>query len=107
MNEAGGPVAAVKRFFDVPLQQVVVVHDELDLGVGTIRLKVGGGDNGHNGLRSITKSLGSPNYVRIRFGIGRPPGRMQPADFVLSNFPAAEREEVAANVAAPPISSRR
>ena len=100
MNEAGGPVAAVKRFFDVPLQQVVVVHDELDLGAGVVRLKVGGGDNGHNGLRSITKSLGSPNYVRVRFGIGRPPGRMEPADFVLSNFRALERDEVVANVAA-------
>jgi PTH1 family peptidyl-tRNA hydrolase len=100
MNEAGGPVAAVKRFFDIPLEHVVVVHDELDLGAGVVRLKVGGGDNGHNGLRSITKSLGSPNYVRIRFGIGRPPGQMQPADFVLSNFRAAERDEVAANVVA-------
>ena len=100
MNESGGPVAAVTRFFDVTLDHLVVVHDELDLGPGVVRLKSGGGDNGHNGLRSITKSLGTPNYLRARFGIGRPPGRMDPADFVLSNFGAAERADLAANLAA-------
>jgi PTH1 family peptidyl-tRNA hydrolase len=79
----------------VPLDRIVVVHDELDLPFGTIRLKLGGGENGHNGLRSLTRSLGSRDYQRVRFGIGRPPGRMDPADFVLRDFAAAERKELA------------
>jgi PTH1 family peptidyl-tRNA hydrolase len=94
MNESGGPVAGLVKFFDVPITQVVVVHDELDLEFGTVRVKNGGGDNGHNGLRSITKSLGSKEYLRIRFGIGRPPGRQDPASFVLSNFSTAERKDL-------------
>jgi PTH1 family peptidyl-tRNA hydrolase len=94
MNESGGPVAALRSFFDVPLDRVVVVHDELDIDFGAIRVKQGGGDGGHNGLRSITKSLGSNDYLRVRFGIGRPPGRMDPADFVLRDFAAAERKEL-------------
>ena len=72
----------------------MVVHDELDLPFGTIRLKFGGGDNGHNGLRSITAALGTRDYYRVRFGIGRPPGRMDPAAYVLRDFTAAEREEL-------------
>lgn len=94
MNESGGPVAGLRSFFDVPLDHVVVVHDELDIDFGAIRVKQGGGDGGHNGLRSITKSLGSNDYLRVRFGIGRPPGRMDPADFVLRDFAAAERKEL-------------
>jgi PTH1 family peptidyl-tRNA hydrolase len=94
MNEAGGPVAGLCGFYKVPVEQLVVVHDELDLPYGTLRLKRGGGDNGHNGLRSITRSLGSREYLRVRFGIGRPPGRMDPADFVLRDFSAAERKEL-------------
>ena len=98
VNDSGGPTAALARFFGVPLERIVVVHDELDLPYGTVRLKRGGGDNGHNGLRSITKSLGSREYLRVRFGIGRPPGRQDPADFVLRDFAPAERKELALNV---------
>jgi PTH1 family peptidyl-tRNA hydrolase len=94
MNESGGPVKALRDFYKVPVERLVVVHDELDIGYGAIRLKRGGGDNGHNGLRSITKSLGDKEYLRIRFGIGRPPGRMDPAAFVLKDFAAAERKEL-------------
>jgi PTH1 family peptidyl-tRNA hydrolase len=91
MNESGGPVAGLTSFFDVPVDQLIVVHDELDIDVGTLRIKNGGGDNGHNGLRSITKSLGTREYLRVRVGIGRPPGRMDPAAFVLKDFAAQER----------------
>jgi PTH1 family peptidyl-tRNA hydrolase len=94
MNLSGGPVAGALKFFKVPLEQLVVVHDELDLPYGTVRLKLGGGENGHNGLRSITKSLGSRDYHRVRFGIGRPPGRMDPADFVLRDFTATEHKDL-------------
>ncbi len=94
MNDSGRPVAAVRGFYRVPPQRLAVIHDELDLPFGVIRLKLGGGDNGHNGLRSVTSALGTRDYYRIRFGIGRPPGRMDPADFVLQNFSAAERDEL-------------
>lgn len=94
MNLSGGPVAALRAFYKVPPDRIVVAHDELDLPFGTVRLKLGGGDNGHNGLRSISSALGSKDYHRVRIGIGRPPGRMDPADFVLRNFSAAEREEL-------------
>jgi PTH1 family peptidyl-tRNA hydrolase len=95
MNVSGGAVVGAVRFFKVPIEDVVVVHDELDLPFGTVRLKLGGGENGHNGLRSITKSFGSKDYHRVRFGIGRPPGRMDPADFVLRDFSTVERKELA------------
>jgi PTH1 family peptidyl-tRNA hydrolase len=98
MNESGGPVAALRDFFKVPLDRLVVVHDELDIPYGAIRLKQGGGDNGHNGLRSVSKSLGDRSYLRVRFGIGRPPGRMDPAAFVLRDFSATERKELELNV---------
>lgn len=94
MNLSGGPTAAVRDFYKVPLDQVVVVHDELDLPFGTLRLKLGGGDNGHNGLRSLTQTLGSPEYLRVRVGIGRPPGRMDPAAYVLRDFDAVERRDL-------------
>ena len=94
MNESGGPVASVRGFFKIPLEQVVVVHDELDITYGTLRLKRGGGDGGHNGLRSLSRSLGSREYLRVRGGIGRPPGRQDPADFVLEDFRAAERKDL-------------
>ncbi|MEU0334200.1 aminoacyl-tRNA hydrolase [Streptomyces sp. NPDC006193] len=93
MNLSGGPVNALRDFYKVPLAQVVAVHDELDIDYGTLRLKLGGGDNGHNGLKSMTKAMG-PGYHRVRFGIGRPPGRMQVADFVLKDFSSAERKEL-------------
>jgi PTH1 family peptidyl-tRNA hydrolase len=94
MNESGGPVAALRRFYSVPANQLIVVHDELDIDFGEVRVKQGGGDNGHNGLRSITKSLGDKEYLRVRFGIGRPPGRMDPAAFVLKDFASVERREL-------------
>ncbi|MGH8890412.1 MAG: aminoacyl-tRNA hydrolase [Acidothermaceae bacterium] len=98
MNESGGPVAALTKFYRTPVERLIVVHDDLDLGFGVLRVKQGGGDGGHNGLRSITKSLGSGDYLRVRVGIGRPPGRMDPADFVLRDFAAAERADLAVHV---------
>ena len=94
MNLSGGPVAALVAFYKVPPERLVVIHDELDIPFASIRLKLGGGDNGHNGLRSITASLGTRDYFRVRFGIGRPPGRMDPAAFVLRDFSPAERKEL-------------
>lgn len=99
MNESGGPTAALVAYHKTPIDRVIVIHDELDLDVGQLRLKSGGGDNGHNGLRSIRKALGSGDFHRIRMGIGRPPGRQEPADYVLSNFPASQRAEVELEVA--------
>ena len=93
MNESGGPVTALRDFYKVPVDRIVVVHDELDLPYGTLRLKRDGGDNGHNGLRSISRALG-PDYLRVRFGIGRPPGRVDPADWVLRDFSGAERKDL-------------
>ncbi|BFO22227.1 aminoacyl-tRNA hydrolase [Streptomyces sp. KM77-8] len=93
MNLSGGPVNALREFYKVPAANVVAVHDELDIDYGTLRLKLGGGDNGHNGLKSMTQAFGR-EYHRARFGIGRPPGRMQVADFVLKDFSSAERKEL-------------
>jgi len=94
MNASGGPAASLRDYFSVPLQRIVALHDELDIPFGAVRLKCGGGDNGHNGLRSLTSALGSRDYLRVRFGIGRPPGRQDPADFVLKTFSPAERKEL-------------
>lgn len=94
MNLSGGPVAGTAKFYKIAPSGVVVIHDELDIDFGALRLKLGGGDNGHNGLRSITKSLGTKDYFRVRFGIGRPPGRMDPADFVLKDFSTPERKDL-------------
>jgi len=94
MNLSGAPVVALAQFFKVPVDNVVAVHDELDLPYGQVRVKRGGGEGGHNGLRSMSKSLGSKEYARVRFGIGRPPGRQDPADYVLSDFSGAERKEL-------------
>jgi peptidyl-tRNA hydrolase, PTH1 family len=94
MNLSGGPVAALAAFYKLPADRVVVVHDELDVPFGEVRLKLGGGDNGHNGLRSITAALGTRDYYRVRFGIGRPPGRMDPAAYVLKDFSPAERKSL-------------
>ena len=94
MNLSGGPVAGLRDFYKAPLERLVVVHDELDVDYAALRLKRGGGDNGHNGLKSITKSLG-PEYYRVRAGVGRPPGRMEVADFVLRDFSSTERKELA------------
>jgi peptidyl-tRNA hydrolase, PTH1 family len=94
MNESGGPVAGLLAYYSVPPERLVVVHDELDLPFAVLRLKLGGGDNGHNGLKSIRKSLGTGDFHRVRFGVGRPPGRMDPATFVLRDFSATERKDL-------------
>lgn len=94
MNESGGPVSAVLAYEKLPVDQLVVVHDDLDLEFGRIRVKLGGGDGGHNGLKSIRKSLGSGDFLRVRVGIGRPPGRQDPADYVLRPFGAEQRREL-------------
>lgn len=92
MNLSGGPVAAVRSYYKIPMERIVVIHDELDLPFGVLRLKQGGGDGGHNGLRSVTAALGTRDYLRVRIGIGRPPGRMDSADYVLHDFSPAERK---------------
>ncbi|MFV2103288.1 aminoacyl-tRNA hydrolase [Micromonospora sp. LOL_024] len=94
MNLSGGPVVSLAQFYKVPPERVIAVHDELDVGYGQLRIKCGGGEGGHNGLRSLSKSLGTKDYVRVRFGIGRPPGRQDPADYVLSDFAQVERKEL-------------
>ncbi|MGI5120199.1 aminoacyl-tRNA hydrolase [Marinactinospora thermotolerans] len=98
MNLSGGPVAGLCSFYKIPVERVLVVHDELDIPYGTLRLKRGGGAGGHNGLRSISASLGGPDYVRVRFGVGRPPGSMDPAKYVLTNFSSTEAKELDLNV---------
>jgi PTH1 family peptidyl-tRNA hydrolase len=94
MNVSGGPVAGLLKYYSVPLEDLVVVHDELDLDFGVVRLKRGGGEGGHNGLRSVSSSVGSKDYLRVRLGIGRPPGRQDPADYVLKRFSAVEGKEL-------------
>jgi PTH1 family peptidyl-tRNA hydrolase len=94
MNESGGPIKALMTFYKVPADRLVVVHDELDLPFGTLRVKLGGGDNGHNGLRSVRSSLGTGEFNRVRVGIGRPPGRKDVSDHVLSDYSSAERRDV-------------
>lgn len=95
MNRSGGPVAALVRFYGVPPERLLVIHDELDLPPSTLRLKRGGGEGGHNGLKSISAALGTRDYLRLRVGIGRPPGRQDPADFVLRDFAVSERADLA------------
>lgn len=94
MNLLGAPTVALAQFYKIPPSQVIAVHDELDLEFGTIRVKIGGGEGGHNGLRSITGSMSTKEYVRVRFGIGRPPGRQDPADYVLNDFSGTQRKEL-------------
>jgi peptidyl-tRNA hydrolase, PTH1 family len=94
MNESGGPVRGLLDYHKLPPEQLVVVHDELDIPFAAVRLKRGGGEGGHNGLRSITRSTGTKDYLRVRVGVGRPPGRQDPADFVLKDFSATERKEL-------------
>jgi len=95
MNESGRHIGPLAKFYSVSPADVIVIHDELDIDFGKIRLKLGGGEGGHNGLRSIANALGTKDFQRVRIGIGRPPGRKDPAAFVLENFTAAERAEVA------------
>lgn len=94
MNLSGGPAAGLSRFYKIPPDRIIAVHDEIDLPYGTLRGKRGGGEGGHNGLRSLTTSLGTKDYARVRFGVGRPPGRQDAADWVLSNFSAAQRKDL-------------
>lgn len=94
MNTLGGAVSAVAKFYGVEADHVIAIHDELDIDFGTLRLKKGGGDNGHNGLKSMRASLGTGDFFRVRAGIGRPPGRQEVADFVLSNYSTVEKKEL-------------
>ncbi len=94
MNESGRQVGPLAKFYSVAPADVIAIHDELDIDFGRIRLKLGGGEGGHNGLRSVASALGTKDFQRVRVGIGRPPGRKDPATFVLENFTAAERPEV-------------
>jgi peptidyl-tRNA hydrolase, PTH1 family len=94
MNLAGGPVAALSQFYKIEPARIVAIHDELDLPYGVVRAKFGGGEGGHNGLRSMSRSLSTKDYLRVRIGVSRPPGRQDPADYVLSDFSAAERKEL-------------
>ena len=96
MNESGRQVGPLAKFYSVSAADVLIIHDELDIDFGQIRLKIGGGEGGHNGLRSVAAALGTKDFQRVRIGIGRPPGRKDPAAFVLENFTAAERAEVPA-----------
>lgn len=94
MNVSGGPVSALAAFYGVPAERVIVIHDELDIPFDALKLKVGGGHGGHNGVRDVAKALGTPDFPRVRVGIGRPPGRQDPADWVLDAFGGAERKEL-------------
>jgi PTH1 family peptidyl-tRNA hydrolase len=94
MNESGGPVTSLRDYFKVAAEDIIVVHDEIDLPFGALRLKLGGGDNGHNGLKSLRRSLGTGDFHRVRLGVGRPTGRQDPADYLLSDFSATERKEL-------------
>ncbi|MEY4980814.1 MAG: hypothetical protein RL174_152 [Actinomycetota bacterium] len=94
MNTSGGPVSSLLKFYDVPLSNLIVLHDELDIDAAAIRVKQGGGHAGHNGLRDIISACGSNEFARVRIGIGRPPGQMQTADFVLKDFSSAEKKEL-------------
>ncbi|WP_427016716.1 aminoacyl-tRNA hydrolase [Pseudarthrobacter sp. P1] len=94
MNLTGGPTAALAKFFDVDADHVIAVHDEIDIPFDTIKLKLGGGEGGHNGLRDMSKTLGTKDYYRVRAGVGRPPGRQDAADHVLKDFSAPEAKEL-------------
>lgn len=94
MNESGRHIGPLAKFYSVAPADIVVLHDELDIDFGFVRLKRGGGEGGHNGLRSLSQTLGTRDYLRVRLGIGRPPGRQDPADFVLKPFPTGDRADV-------------
>lgn len=94
MNVSGGPVSSLMKFYDIPVGNLIVIHDELDIPAEDVRLKLGGGHGGHNGLRDIIAALGSNEFARVRIGIGRPPGRMDTADFVLKDFSSTERKNL-------------
>ena len=95
MNESGGPIKALANFYSVEPNQIIVLHDELDIPFAAIRAKIAGGDNGHNGLKSLTSAFDTPEYFRVRLGIGRPMGQQDPADFVLKQFSKEEKKDLA------------
>ncbi|MFP1603480.1 aminoacyl-tRNA hydrolase [Microbacterium sp. 2216-1] len=92
MNTSGTPVAALARFYSVDPERVLVIHDELDIPFDSIRMKTGGGHGGHNGVRDVARALGTADFPRVRAGIGRPPGRQDPADWVLAPFGTVEHK---------------
>jgi PTH1 family peptidyl-tRNA hydrolase len=94
MNETGGPIKALANFYSIEPANIIVLHDELDIGYSVIRSKLGGGDNGHNGLKSMTSAFDTPDYYRVRLGIGRPMGQQDPADFVLKQFSKEEKKDL-------------
>jgi PTH1 family peptidyl-tRNA hydrolase len=94
MNETGGPIKALANFYSVGPEKIIVLHDELDISFAAIRTKLGGGDNGHNGLKSMTSAFNTPDYYRVRLGIGRPMGQQDPADFVLKQFSKEEKKDL-------------
>jgi PTH1 family peptidyl-tRNA hydrolase len=94
MNETGGPIKALANFYSVEPENIIALHDELDIGYSVIRTKLGGGDNGHNGLKSMTSAFDTPDYYRVRLGIGRPMGQQDPADFVLKQFSKEEKKDL-------------
>ena len=98
MNETGWAVTRLLAYYKLEPSQMIVVHDELDIDPGQLRVKFGGGDNGHNGLKSIRAALGTGDFYRVRVGVGRPPGRQDPADFLLSDIPASAREAIAVEI---------
>ncbi len=93
MNTSGGPVSALLKFYDLKPENLIVIHDELDIDAATLKIKFSGGHGGHNGLRDIISAIGN-DFIRLRVGIGRPPGRMDTADFVLQNFSSTEKQEL-------------
>ena len=94
MNESGAPTKALADFYKIAPANLIVIHDELDIDFNTIRIKIGGGDNGHNGLKSLTTNFASPDYYRLRMGIGRPQAPIDPADYVLKPFSQPEKKEL-------------
>ncbi|WP_245702799.1 aminoacyl-tRNA hydrolase [Arthrobacter subterraneus] len=94
MNLTGGPVSQLAKFYGIEPDHVVAVHDEIDIPFNTIKVKIGGGEGGHNGLRDISKALGTKEYLRVRVGVGRPPGRQEAADYVLKDFSSTEKKDL-------------
>jgi PTH1 family peptidyl-tRNA hydrolase len=95
VNESGGPVSLLARWYKTPLERIIVVHDEIDLAAGKLQVRRGGGTAGHNGVKDVVKALGSPEFLRVRIGVGRPPGRQDPADYVLERVPKRQAEDFA------------
>jgi peptidyl-tRNA hydrolase, PTH1 family len=95
VNESGGPASLLARWYKTPVERIIVVHDEIDLAAGKLQVRRGGGTAGHNGLKDVVKALGSPEFLRVRIGVGRPPGRQDPADYVLEPVPKRQAEDFA------------